>query len=343
MKFLKSKIILVLLNLVLSALAIADTYATFESGKDGIVLMTNQCPADKTGRLKWAISKFGSKMKEGCYFINEYQNPVVKWQDGTIQELDGKLFRIDPSQAIVKKEMSIEQSSPLIPDAKAVRPSFDCTKAHSDAERLICGDDQLSTLDNELSRIYKEAESKISDSTSFKKQTKAEWRWREDNCHTKECLLVWYVKRKGQLTKITEPSKQNDSSASESEWNHDENFADAARQYKGIYCATGMKGLEDYVRGCYASLNLKFGTVPQKLERCVGIDYTASRIDAAVSQEAKVKPMPFFLKANMFARTREAFIRTGMPNENLDNIIGTVGAKTISAVDSIGWVCNEAK
>lgn len=83
----------------------ADVYATFESGRDAIVLMTNQCPSDKTGQLKLVISKIGGNVREGCYVINVRGNPVVKWQDGLLQELDGTLFRFDPSQAIVKMEV----------------------------------------------------------------------------------------------------------------------------------------------------------------------------------------------------------------------------------------------
>lgn len=88
-----------------SAHAFADVYATFESDRYSIVLMTDQCPADKTGQLKLAISKAGGTLREGCYAINVRSNPVVKWQDGVMQELDGTLFRVDPSQAIVKKEL----------------------------------------------------------------------------------------------------------------------------------------------------------------------------------------------------------------------------------------------
>src|SRR5450755_677884 len=41
--------------------------------------------------------------------------------------------------------------------AQDVRPSFDCTKARSPAEKLICSDASLSRLDLALSRAYKEA------------------------------------------------------------------------------------------------------------------------------------------------------------------------------------------
>lgn len=74
--------------------------------------MTNQCPGDKTGQLKWAISKFGGNLREGCYVINIRGNPVVTWQDGVMQELDSTLFRVGPSQAIVKKELHRQLPTP---------------------------------------------------------------------------------------------------------------------------------------------------------------------------------------------------------------------------------------
>ena len=207
MKVLNYKALVFILGLTASSLAVAEVFATYEVGKDGITLMTQQCPGDASGTLRWAISKFGSRLKEGCYTINNRGNPVVKWDDGKIQELDGNLFQLDPSQAVVKKEIVVPLSRTPEQSAKTASPSFDCVKARSDAEKLICGDDQLSNLDNELSRIYKEAKLKAVDAAAFRKQTEAEWRWRESNCHTKECLLEWYAKRKGQLNKVVVANK----------------------------------------------------------------------------------------------------------------------------------------
>jgi hypothetical protein len=92
-------------------------------------------------------------------------------------------------------------SSPDI-SANRVSPSFDCTKARSDSEKLICKDSKLSSLDSELSKIYERAKAQTLNPAAFKKQNIAEWKWREINCHTKECLLDWYARRKAQLLQM---------------------------------------------------------------------------------------------------------------------------------------------
>lgn len=85
--------------------------------------------------------------------------------------------------------------------------SFDCKKAASLPEMLICNDPELSKLDDELSVIYKEAKSSAADPLTFKEQTRAAWKWREANCHTKECLLSWYVNRKKLLLNNSESTR----------------------------------------------------------------------------------------------------------------------------------------
>ena len=80
--------------------------------------------------------------------------------------------------------------------------SFDCSKAASLPEMLICNDQELSKLDDELGAIYLRAKAKAPDQTAFKQQTRAAWKWRETNCHSKECLLTWYAQRKAVLLEI---------------------------------------------------------------------------------------------------------------------------------------------
>ena len=51
--------------------------------------------------------------------------------------------------------------SPLL--ATAATPSFDCTKAHSTAEQLVCQDAGLAALDNELATLYPKALANFND------------------------------------------------------------------------------------------------------------------------------------------------------------------------------------
>jgi uncharacterized protein YecT (DUF1311 family) len=82
----------------------------------------------------------------------------------------------------------------------AFAASFDCRKAASAPEKLICADTELSRLDDELSLIYQRAKQAAPDQAQFKAQTRAAWQWREANCTTKACLVSWYARRKAQLT-----------------------------------------------------------------------------------------------------------------------------------------------
>jgi uncharacterized protein YecT (DUF1311 family) len=80
-----------------------------------------------------------------------------------------------------------------------IGPAFECSKAHSTSEKLICGDQHLAYLDAELSTLYAKAKDKTKNSDTFKQQTASEWKWRETNCADKACLANWYTHRKGQL------------------------------------------------------------------------------------------------------------------------------------------------
>lgn len=77
-----------------------------------------------------------------------------------------------------------------------VSPSFDCSKAKSTSEKLICSDSQLANEDNQLSALYKSAKLKAKDPAAFKAMTTAAWKEREANCFDKACLLKWYASRK---------------------------------------------------------------------------------------------------------------------------------------------------
>lgn len=87
--------------------------------------------------------------------------------------------------------------------------SFDCNKAASLSEMMICNDADLSRLDDELSVIYNQAKVTATDQGKFKQQTKSAWLWREKNCQTKECLVSWYVNRKLTLQKMSGPGSNS--------------------------------------------------------------------------------------------------------------------------------------
>lgn len=70
--------------------------------------------------------------------------------------------------------------------------SFDCTKASSKAEKLICNTPSLSQADARLYQDYLKAKQFTGNSPEFKNLTKQNWKKREQ-CTTVTCLTDWYT------------------------------------------------------------------------------------------------------------------------------------------------------
>lgn len=86
----------------------------------------------------------------------------------------------------------------------SIPPSFDCSKAKSTSENLICDDAELSALDSNLSQLHKEAKALVVDQKAFQQATVAAWKLREQNCEDKICLLEWFDSRKQHYQAIIE-------------------------------------------------------------------------------------------------------------------------------------------
>ncbi len=74
--------------------------------------------------------------------------------------------------------------------------SFDCQKAKSVNEKLICQDEDLSRLDDELAVIYKNAIAKSETPKDLITNQRTAWKQREKECLSKSCLLDWFEQRK---------------------------------------------------------------------------------------------------------------------------------------------------
>jgi hypothetical protein len=93
--------------------------------------------------------------------------------------------------------VNLGDSSPAFPP-----PSFNCIKAKSPAEHLICSDEELATLDRENAAIYIRARSVAPDEMEFIRQSRDEWIRREHECTEKPCLVDWYATRRRELSAL---------------------------------------------------------------------------------------------------------------------------------------------
>lgn len=93
--------------------------------------------------------------------------------------------------------------------------SFDCKKARSTAEIIICENKDLSEADDALAQIYYVAKEYAPDKQKFSEETKLAWKWREQNCRDADCLHDWYIRRGLELMKYvpqpTESGQQKNS------------------------------------------------------------------------------------------------------------------------------------
>lgn len=78
----------------------------------------------------------------------------------------------------------------------AYSASFDCQKAKSINEKLICQDEDLSKLDDELAVIYKNAIAKSETPKDLIANQRTAWKQREAECSSKSCLIDWFAQRK---------------------------------------------------------------------------------------------------------------------------------------------------
>jgi uncharacterized protein len=83
----------------------------------------------------------------------------------------------------------------LLATASAHAASFDCAKAHSTAEKLICHDAALSRADDELGKLFRLAQRQAADRRAYRRDSDSKWAWREANCTDVACLAGWYSTR----------------------------------------------------------------------------------------------------------------------------------------------------
>ncbi len=104
-----------------------------------------------------------------------------------------------------------------VPPMQGVVPSFDCTKAEKNAERLVCGDAGLATLDREVARLYALVADALNATPGFEELLDAQRKWLEqrNTCFDRECAAEMYVRRAHQLrTGYPDARKPNEKSIS---------------------------------------------------------------------------------------------------------------------------------
>lgn len=87
--------------------------------------------------------------------------------------------------------------------------SFDCSKAQSVPELLICHDPTLAAADRELSELVKNARRSVSDRAAFTQRLRNQWNYREKNCRDIPCVAAWFKYQIEIMNKIAQTGDAN--------------------------------------------------------------------------------------------------------------------------------------
>lgn len=104
-----------------------------------------------------------------------------------------------PTSPVVAPAAEPAAIAPNVPAPMTWAPSFDCTKASTGPERLVCSNRELSEADVKLAHAYKAAANVSADKESLRNAQSA-WRKDErDTCSNIQCMLTAYEDRLAQL------------------------------------------------------------------------------------------------------------------------------------------------
>ena len=87
----------------------------------------------------------------------------------------------------------------LLAPSLAVGASFDCTRAATPVERLICTDTALSTLDEHLGRYYAAATVFVKEAQACLRADQQAWLQKRNRCRDEGCLKALYLDRLAEL------------------------------------------------------------------------------------------------------------------------------------------------
>jgi len=124
------------------------------------------------------------------------------------------------------KQVWILCTALLLTASTACAASFDCTKATTKVEKMICANAGLSKLDGELGKAYFKVLKTFHGMPSIR-QKQREWLKKRNKCGEVECLKSRYQERIAVLKRVRTPSKQ--------ELQRMEIFAQARKKGEGRY------------------------------------------------------------------------------------------------------------
>lgn len=122
---------------------------------------------------------------------------------------DGRGFTLDHIRKFTRRDIAVLDSvitpvatnSSTKPKANA-KPSFNCEKASSKIEVMICSNEDLSAKDNEMSVAFKQAVAASGDGGAGIKKGQKAWMKERNKCGDTQCLIKSYQEQIDELVSL---------------------------------------------------------------------------------------------------------------------------------------------
>ena len=93
------------------------------------------------------------------------------------------------------------EAAPAAAETGPIAASFDCAKASSAQEKMICSDRELARLDVELSAVYRKAREAATDAKALQNEQLQWLKATRKACSDKACLAEAYKSRTAELSR----------------------------------------------------------------------------------------------------------------------------------------------
>ena len=150
--------------------------------------------AHKNGTKMYVVDNGNAKIDEQSYITGSpVQVPYYPPMSGSAKA--DEYFQNQPAGQV---QPDVQQQ----PNGQMTfSPSFDCSKASTGAERMICSNSDLAQADVQLAQAYKAGLSKSADKAAFKKEQGAWIRNQRDACSDAAAMLQVYQDRISQISR----------------------------------------------------------------------------------------------------------------------------------------------
>ena len=235
---------------------------------------------------------------------------------------------VAPASASPETQTKTNQTPPINPTTQVANPSFDCTKASTNAEHLICSNADLVAADVEMVQIYKNVLNKTIDKNTLKQEQK-QWRKNQrDACNDVACMLKVYKDHTNQLSgKLDQiaTATQNSNSSLTADSDRDKKRAEYKKafsgKWKGTYlCGQGITGLTLDISTTQQSMRAIFNFYPVQQNPNVGSGSFSLAGEFSMDGYFKLKP-------NVWINQPQGFSMVGMSGKISDNrkeLIGSI-------------------